>query len=86
LREHAPSARPEAVPRGGLNLWLRLPDDTDPTQVARDCEAQGLIVAAGDEWFPAEPAGRYLRLNYSGPNPGAFTDGARILGRVLGDG
>lgn len=83
MREHAPTAHLDAVPRGGLNLWLRLADDTDLIQLARDCEAQGVVVAVGDEWFPAESAGRYLRLNYSGPNPGAFPDGARIIGEVL---
>ena len=43
-------------------------------QLVRDCEAQGVIIATGDDWFPAEPTGRYLRLNYSGPNPSAFPD------------
>ncbi|MCC3275541.1 PLP-dependent aminotransferase family protein [Arthrobacter sp. zg-Y20] len=85
LREHAPLARVEAVPKGGLNLWVRLPDNTDPAVVARDCEAAGVRVAPGNEWFPAEQAGAYLRLNYSGPNPGAFGEGARIIGRVLED-
>ncbi len=83
LREYAPSAHLEAVPVGGLNLWLRLPDATDVQQLARDCELGGVIVAAGDDWFPAEPTGRYLRLNYSGPNPGAFPDGARVIGSAL---
>jgi DNA-binding transcriptional MocR family regulator len=83
LREYAPLAHVEHVPRGGLNLWARLPDGTDVGQLVRDCEAEGVIVAAGDEWFPAEPAGPYIRLNYAGPNPGAFQAGARILGRVL---
>lgn len=83
LHEHAPAAHLEAVPRGGLNLWLRLPDHTDLDRLARDCEARGVIVAAGDDWFPAEPTGRYLRLNYSGPNPGAFPDAARIIGESL---
>lgn len=83
LREHAPAAHLDAVPHGGLNLWLRLPDDTNLHQLARDCEAQGVVVAAGDDWFPAEPTGRYLRLNYSGPNPGAFPDAARTLGQLL---
>lgn len=83
LRDHAPAAHLETVPRGGLNLWLRLPDDTNLPKLARDCEARGAIVATGDDWFPAEPAGRYLRLNYSGPNPGAFPDGARIIGWAL---
>ena len=48
-----------------------------------DCEAQDVIIAAGDDWFPAEPTGRYLRLNYSGPNPSAFPDAARIIGQNL---
>ena len=83
LREHAPSAHVEHVPPGGLNLWARLPDGTDVGRLVHDCEREGLVVAPGDEWFPAEPAGQFLRLNYSGPNPSAFPDGARILGRLL---
>ncbi|WP_405108015.1 PLP-dependent aminotransferase family protein [Micromonospora sp. NBC_01405] len=83
LREHVPDSHLDAVPHGGLNLWLRLPDDTDLMRLARDCEAAGVLVAAGGDWFPAEPTGRYLRLNYSGPNPGAFPDGARAIGQAL---
>ncbi len=83
LAEHAPTAHVTAVPEGGLNLWVRLPDATDLARLVRDCAADGVIVAAGDEWFPAEPTGPHLRLNYSGPNPGAFPDGARAIGQAL---
>ena len=83
LREYAPQAHVEHVPKGGLNLWAHLPDGTDVHQLVRDCEAAGVIVAAGTDWFPAEPAGPYIRLNYAGPNPGAFREGARILGQVI---
>jgi DNA-binding transcriptional MocR family regulator len=83
LEEHVPTARVEAVPQGGLNLWVRLPDTTDAARLVRDCEAAGVILAAGDEWFPAERTGVYLRLNYSGPHPGAFPEGARVLGEAL---
>lgn len=83
LREHAPHAHVEHVPKGGLNLWARLPDGTDLEQLTRDCEAAGVVIAAGTEWFPAEPTGPFIRLNYAGSNPGAFPDGARILGQAL---
>lgn len=83
LREHAPLAHVEHVPTGGLNLWARLPDGTDVDKFVGDCEAAGVIIAAGTEWFPAEPAGPFIRLNFAGPNPGAFREGARILGQVL---
>ena len=48
-----------------------------------DCAGRGLVIAPGAEWFPAEPAGPYVRLNYSGDNPERFPDAARILGEVL---
>lgn len=82
LREHAPQAHIEHLPTGGLNLWARLPDGTDVERLTRDCEAAGVIIAPGTEWFPAEPAGQFIRLNYAGPNPAAFPEGARILGRL----
>lgn len=83
LHRHAPQARPVQVPSGGLNLWLSLPDGMDATAVARACEQDGLLLAAGDDWFPAEPSGAYLRANFAGPEPGAYAEGARVLGRVM---
>ena len=85
LREHVPEAHLEALPRGGLNLWLQLPAETNLSVLARECEARSVVIAAGDDWFPAEPAGRFLRLNYSGPAPGGFPEAARIIGEALRD-
>lgn len=83
LREHAPSAHVTAVPRGGLHLWLQLPDETGVRQLVRECEACGVVVAPGDEWFPAEATGKFLRLSYAGADPGALPNAARTLGRCL---
>ncbi|RJO77554.1 PLP-dependent aminotransferase family protein [Nocardia panacis] len=83
LRTHIPAAHLEAVPRGGLNLWTRLPEATDLTRLMADCEAAGVLVAPGTEWFPAEPTAPYLRLNYAGPNPGAFPAAAQVIGAAL---
>lgn len=81
--EHAPQAHIESIPKGGLNLWLRLPDGSNVERLATDCERAGVIIADGTQWFPAEPTGPFIRLNFSGPNPGAFPEGARILGQAL---
>ena len=83
VAEHAPTAHLDQVPRGGLNLWVRLPDATDLERLIHDCEADGVLIVPGTEWFPAEPAGQFVRLNYSGPNPDRFGDGARVIGRAL---
>ncbi|MBQ0924408.1 aminotransferase-like domain-containing protein [Saccharopolyspora endophytica] len=82
VREHVPGVHLD-VPAGGLNLWVRLPDTTDLPALVRDCETAGVVVAPGDEWFPAEPTGRFLRLNYAGPNPGAYPQAARLIGEAL---
>ncbi|MEU6858389.1 PLP-dependent aminotransferase family protein [Glycomyces sp. NPDC046736] len=83
LREHVPQAHLEQLPRGGLNLWARLPDTTDLPALVRACRDAGVLVVSGDEWFPAEPTGAYLRLNYSGANPAAHAEATRTLGRLL---
>ncbi|MGN7198674.1 PLP-dependent aminotransferase family protein [Arthrobacter sp. SAFR-044] len=83
IREHVPLAHLDSLPKGGLNLWVRLPDTTDLPRLVRDCGDAGVVIAAGTEWFPAEPAGAFIRLNYSGPNPGAYPEGARIIGEAL---
>lgn len=86
LAAHAPDALVEHVPVGGLNLWARLPEGTDVARVVRECGARGLIIAPGGEWFPAEPSGPYVRLNYASADPARFAEAASILGAVLDEG
>lgn len=83
LSRYAPSVETPHVPQGGLNLWCRLPDGTDPQEVAERCEGRGLIVAPGRDWFPSEEIGPYLRLNFAGPHPERFVDAAMILDSVV---
>ncbi len=71
------------VPSGGLNLWIRLPDATDVMALVRECEARGLSVAPGHEWFPAEPAGPFVRLNFCAEDPARFPEAGRILAAAL---
>lgn len=83
LRAQAPQVAVEHVPLGGLNLWVRLPDGTDVDQLVRECETQRLLIAPGTEWFPAEPSGPYIRLNYSAEEAGRFTEAGEVLGNAL---
>jgi DNA-binding transcriptional MocR family regulator len=83
LREHAPMVYVDRVPDGGLNLWARLPDSTDLDRLVQDCQRAGVLIAPGTEWFPAEPAGPFIRLSFAGPDPGRFPDAARVLGRLV---
>jgi DNA-binding transcriptional MocR family regulator len=68
-----------AMPPGGLSLWLRLPDGADSATVTARCLQSGLALSAGDEWFPAEPSGEYLRLSFANADPARFPEAAQIL-------
>ncbi|WP_368498535.1 PLP-dependent aminotransferase family protein [Herbiconiux sp. A18JL235] len=72
-----------ALPRGGLNLWLRLPDGVESTAYVEACARAGLLISPGPEWFPAEDPESHVRLNYSGPDPARFEEAVRILAREL---
>jgi DNA-binding transcriptional MocR family regulator len=61
-----------SVPRGGLNLWVRLPDRTDVAGLVSRSRDAGVLVAPGTDWFPAEPPGAFLRFNYTGAPPDRF--------------
>ncbi len=83
LYDAVPEAQLELIPKGGLNLWLRLPEHIDLKRLTLDCAQSGLSIAGDVNWFPAEPTGKYLRLNYAGPRPSEYHDAARILGEAL---
>ncbi len=83
LAEHAPSAQVEERSGRRPDLWVRLPEGTDVAQIVRDCEVRGVIISPGSEWFPAEPSGSYVRLNYANADPTRFAEAAGILGSVL---
>ncbi|MGO4340223.1 hypothetical protein [Pedococcus sp. 2YAF34] len=83
LRASAPELHVEHAPRGGLNLWARLPDAVDVAQVVRGCEARGVVIAPGTAWFPAEPSGPFVRLNFAAEDPARFAEAAHVLGEVI---
>ncbi|MDZ5077585.1 PLP-dependent aminotransferase family protein [Nesterenkonia sp. HG001] len=83
VHQHIPEARLETIPTGGLHLWLQLPELGDMPDFIAACEARGVVVAGGDEWFPAEPAGSHLRLSYSGPQPEEHPEAVRRIGEAL---
>ena len=73
-----------SLPRGGLNLWLRLPDRTDVAALVRGAREAGVVVAPGDDWFPAEAPAPHLRLNYTGAPPERFAGALAALAELVG--
>jgi DNA-binding transcriptional MocR family regulator len=72
-----------AVPRGGLNLWLSLPERTDVAALAIRSRDAGVMIAPGNVWFPTEAPGPFVRLNYTGAPPEQFAPALETLAALL---
>jgi DNA-binding transcriptional MocR family regulator len=83
LRSELPSVSLDNVPRGGFNLWLRLPKQLDDLEIARGAELAGVHLNPGRLWFPAEALGPHLRLSYAAAEPRELREGVRRLARVV---
>jgi DNA-binding transcriptional MocR family regulator len=70
-------------PRGGMHLWVRLPDGLDEAQVSAAALAEGVAVTAGAAWFPAEPDGGHLRLTYGETAAELIPEGVARLARAI---
>jgi DNA-binding transcriptional MocR family regulator len=83
LTRHLPQVVPSAIPRGGLHLWVALPDGTDDVALATAAARQGVTVFPGRPWFAAEAPGPHLRLTYAASPPEDMDEAVRRLARAL---
>jgi DNA-binding transcriptional MocR family regulator len=75
---------PGARPSGGLHLWVSLPPGTDDVAPAEAALRTGVLVSPGRRYFPAEPAGPWLRLGYGSAASGTeLAEGAARLAQEL---
>ena len=83
LRTHlGPNCLP-SLPAGGLHLWCALPDDVSDIAVEQRASACGILVSAGRHWYPAEPAGSFLRLSFAAAQPGWVDECIRELAGIV---
>lgn len=71
------------VPKGGIYLWLRLPDEVDVRRLVKPAAARGVQFNPGPEWaLDAESAKSQLRLCFALPSKDEIRDGVAALARV----
>ena len=64
LAELAPTLVVPRPPRGGMHLWVSLPDGLDDAVVADAGREHGVLVGAGRSFFATEPPSGHLRLSF----------------------
>ena len=81
---HLPSATLAARPRGGLHVWLRLPDHVDDLLAVEAARRGGVSVLPGRPFFPTEPPAPHLRLSFSAaPHEADLLEGLRRLATAV---
>jgi DNA-binding transcriptional MocR family regulator len=81
--ERLPLPAPPPRPRGGLHLWLRLPDGVDDLRLAAEAARAGLVLSPGRPYFSADAPGPHLRLSFGGAPVAELLRGVDLLGELL---
>jgi len=70
-------------PKGGLFLWVTLPDYLDATALLKVALTQKVAYVPGDAFHPDGGGRNTLRLNFSYCEPERIAEGIRRLGEVF---
>jgi GntR family transcriptional regulator/MocR family aminotransferase len=71
------------APKGGLFIWLRLPNGLSADELLPVAAEEGAMFAPGSLFFPAERTQPYVRLNFTTHPPERIEEGIRRLGRAV---
>ena len=70
-------------PRGGIFLWMKLPDSVDVRALVAPAAAAGIAFNPGPDWaVDAEAAKSHLRLCFALPSAAQIRDGVAAFARV----
>jgi 2-aminoadipate transaminase len=70
-------------PKGGIFLWVKLPDQVDTMQLYRSALAAGVAINPGPEWSTSEPHSRSrMRLCFASPSAEEIERGVAALAEV----
>ncbi|MBI3471109.1 MAG: PLP-dependent aminotransferase family protein [Candidatus Solibacter usitatus] len=84
-REHLPPGATFTRPRGGMNIWVRLPEPLDAAGLLGRSQREGVTYLPGAYFAVSRPEAGALRLSFAGLEPDQIRAGLAILGRVFGE-
>lgn len=83
LEEHFGTTAEFDAPRGGIFLWVTLPDAVDTTHLAEAAAAEGVAINPGREWSTDDDYGaRRLRICFAHPSAANLRDGIARLADI----
>jgi 2-aminoadipate transaminase len=83
LEAHFGTSAEFAHPRGGIFLWVTLPEAVDTTKLAQVAGAEGVAINPGAEWVADPATGRNkLRICFANPDVATLREGIGKLAEI----
>ena len=83
LEEQFGAAAEFSAPKGGIFIWVTLPETVDTDQLAKAAAAQGVLINPGSEWSADADSGRRrLRLCFGHPSHETIRGGVARLAEI----
>jgi len=82
---HFPEEAEWREPRGGLFLWVKMPEGFDADALLDEALKRGVAYIPGSNFYTDPNIRNYLRLNYSYPSREEIAEGIRILGDLFSE-
>jgi len=82
-RRYLPAGTRWTRPEGGMNVWVRLPEPLDASELLPRAQKEGVAYRPGRFFTVSHPEPGALRLSFAGLPPEQIRRGLEILGRVI---
>ena len=83
LKEHFGPLAKLSVPRGGIFIWVTLPEAVDTNRLVEAAIAEGVAVNPGSDWSADPQDGRHsLRLCFGNPSVDNINQGVARLAKI----
>jgi 2-aminoadipate transaminase len=81
--KHLPRDATFTRPRGGMSLWIRLPEPLDAAELLPRAEREGATYLPGKYFAVTRPEPNSLRISFAGMAPDRIESGIAALGRIF---
>ena len=85
LKEELPACVTFTHPKGGLFLWVTLPEGVNARDVLATCIEKKVAFVPGGPFFPNGGKENMLRINYSNMPEDRIVEGVKRMGVALKD-
>ena len=83
IKKHFPSQAKYTNPKGGMFIWVELPQYVDTVAMFSEAVEQGVAYVIGTPFFADGSGHNTLRLNYSNAQEQQIEQGIGILGKLI---